>query len=483
MAHIEISPINELYVKVVCENGIDFELVEHFSFKVPGYRFNPKYKAGMWDGTIRLFSRMSGRIYKGLVRRVQEFAADRGYDVVLHPGVLAEQHFSIDDLNALMEDINIPFEMRDYQQDYILHSIREGRALCISPTSSGKSFIVYVLVRFFMKHDLKILLLVDTINLKNQLWSDFEEYGFAVDDYVHRMDGSKQKYFTKPIVETTWSTAARQSPEWLNQFDVIMIDECHRAKAASVKKIFESNTKAQFRLGFTGTLDGTETNQMVLEGLMGPVVQFITIKELQERGYSAKLKIKVIMINYPEDECKAMKNATYAQEIAYIYGHERRNNLIKKLALGMKGNNIVMFHHIQHGKKLYEAISKDTDMPTYFVAGEVAGEDRERIRKIIQTHENSATCASSGTFSTGVNIPNINNMISGNPSKSQIKVLQTIGRGLRVTKDKDSVTYVDIVDNLSWKKKRNYTLRHFGERLAIYNKEGFEYSIHTIDWS
>lgn len=488
MADIEIFPFNEIYVKVQCEAGIDYEMVEHFSFRVQGYQHQPKYKAGVWDGYIRLYSRHTYKIYKGLLKRILEFAKDRGYSVDIDPELLKDVRvvFTAEDLDAFIETLNLPEDRKpfDYQRQYILECIQKKRRLCISPTSSGKSLIVYILLRYLLEYqDQNILILVDSINLRNQMFSDFKDYGFNSEANLHLMKGSKERFTQKRIIVCTWLTGSKQPPEWISQFGAIMLDEAHRAQATSVKKVFEAAPKTAYRLGFTGTLDGTMTHQMVLEGLMGPKIEFIRTKDLQDRGISAKIKIICLVINYPEEECRAVSKLRYDEEQAFIFAHGKRNGLIKKLALDFKGNNVVMFKHIDHGKKLFDAISSEAKVPCFYFAGEVKGEDREEIRQTIMGHEESCTVASSGTFATGTNIPNINNMFNAAPFKSQIRVLQTIGRGLRVTKDKDTFYFVDIVDNFSWKKRKNFTYRHFLERLKIYNEQEFPYEIREIDWS
>ena len=243
-------------------------------------------------------------------------------------------------------------------------------------------------------------------------------------------------------------------------------------------------TLAKYRYGFTGTLDGTLTHKLVLEGLFGPVYQVTTTKKLQDNETLAPLDIKVLLLNYTKEVREDFGKKTYQEEIDFIIGNTGRNRLISNLALSAKGNTLVLFNRVDaHGKPLYELINSKVEegRKVFFVSGEVDTSDREAIRKIVEKQNNAIIVASLGTFSTGINIRNLHNIVFASPSKSQIKVLQSIGRGLRKSDNGQTTTLYDVADDLHWKGRKNYTLLHSIERVKIYEKEQFNYKMIKVD--
>jgi superfamily II DNA or RNA helicase len=240
----------------------------------------------------------------------------------------------------LPEDI----KLRPYQVQYIMDSINSERGLYISPTASGKSLIVYALLRYYAKPGNKTLVLVDTINLLNQMSSDFRDYGFDSEAHIHNIQSGAKKESPKPIFVSTWQSAGSQKPDWFAQFQAIIVDEAHRAKAVTVKKILENMPDCKYRHGYTGSLDESLTNKLVLEGLFGgPTKKFVSTKELQDQGYLSNMIIKVCQIGYTEAERKAAKNFTYQDELKFLFAHVKRNNFIRKLATSRKGNTLILF--------------------------------------------------------------------------------------------------------------------------------------------
>ena len=482
MEKIHIEKVNSLYIKVNCDPGIAYELTDHFTFFAKDYRYHPLYRSKVWDGKIRLFNLRTRTIYAGLLHKVTKFADDNGYEWTCGEGLNTTEEFSVFEATEFIKTLNHPenIELRDYQIDSFVHCVRHGRSLFISPTASGKSLIIYWLVRYYAS---RTLIIVDSINLLNQMFSDFQEYGFDSEKYIDRIGGKHSETGKKPITIITWQSAATRPKEWFNQFNVVIGDEAHRYKAKSLKKIMESLPNCPYRFGFTGSLDGSESNQLTLEGLFGEFEQKKRTKDLIEEGYVSPVEIKVMRLIYDDTEKKAHTKDTYEQEISFLYSHRKRNVFVRNLALSLKGNTLLLFQRVDsHGVPLFDEIKqKSQDIPVYYVSGMVEGEEREEIRKIVNTHETSITVASVGTFSTGVNIPNIHNIIVASPTKSVVRVLQTIGRGIRKSSNKYKCTVFDIVDDLQWKRHSNYTLKHFAERVKIYAKEEFPYKIYNID--
>jgi superfamily II DNA or RNA helicase len=476
---IEIEKFDEAYNRIVCDPGIAYELNDHFTFEVPGAKFMPAYKNKFWDGKVRLYNVMSGQLYAGLNRYVEEFAKSRGYEVQYNYDTSLE-NFSIKEAHDFIDSLGIPsrFERRDYQVEAFVHAIRHNRALLLSPTASGKSFIIYLIARYY---NVRTLIIVPTTSLVSQLASDFGDYGFDVRNGVHRVFAGQDKQSNKQITISTWQSLYKLDKEYFSQFDLVVGDEAHLFKAKSLTSILTKLNNCKYRFGFTGTLDGAQTHKLVLEGLFGLVRKVVSTAELIEQKHLASFMIKAIILKYPDAIRQQLRNADYQAEMDFLVRNDARNKFIKNLALSLEGNTLLLFQFVEkHGKILHDML-KDEDRPVFFVHGGVDGDEREEIRRIVETEQRAIIVASYGTFSTGVNIRNLHNIIFASPSKSKIRNLQSIGRGLRKSDSKDSAVLFDIADDLTWKTRKNFTILHFVERMKIYNEEKFDYKLYPVN--
>lgn len=476
METIFVSKFDETYNKITCEDSTAHELADYFTFFVPGYKFMPAYKNKFWDGKIRLFNKMNGLLYGGLNNYVDKFCKERGY-LIDYADDFNAIEFSLKEANEFVEKLNLPLKPREYQLEAFTHAVRNRRALLLSPTASGKSFIIYLLVRLY---NTKTLIIVPTTSLVHQLYSDFKEYGYNSDKNVHKIYAGQDKQTDMPVTITTWQSIYKMNKEWLKQFNVVIGDEAHLFKAKSLTSILEKMNSCKYRFGFTGTLDGTNTHKLVLEGLFGGVKHVTTTSELIEQKYLSDFKIKALILSYPDEVKKQLKNYSYQDEIDYIVTNAARNNFIKNLTLSLNGNTLLLFQFVEKHGKILNDLLKDNGKETFFVHGGVDAEEREKIRKIVENSNDTIIIASYGTFSTGINIRNLHNVIFASPSKSRIRNLQSIGRGLRRSETKTESTLYDIADDISWKSRKNHTLLHFIERMKIYSEEKFEYKIYKI---
>ena len=477
METIRVEKIDEVYNKIICEPGTGFELNEYFTFEVPGAKFMPAYKNKFWDGKIRLFNTMTCLLYAGLNGYVKKFCEDRGYQYE-ESDDFASNEFSLKEAQEFVAKIKTTLPPRDYQLDAFTYAVRNNRALMLSPTASGKSFIIYLITRYY---NARTLIIVPTTSLVSQLATDFADYGFDADTHVHRIYSGQDKRTDKQITISTWQSIYKLDQAYFQQFDVVIGDEAHLFKAKSLTSILSKLSSCKYRFGFTGTLDGSQTHKLVLEGLFGAVRQVTTTAELIEQKHLSNFLIKAIILKYPDDIRQQLRSYDYQAEVDYLVRNDARNRFIKNLALSLEGNTLLLFQFVEkHGKILYELL-KDQGIPVFFVHGGVDGEDREEIRRIVEKTPTSIIVASYGTFSTGVNIRNLHNIIFASPSKSKIRNLQSIGRGLRKSDSKDSATLYDIADDLTWKTRKNYTILHFVERMKIYNEEKFEYKIYPVN--
>jgi superfamily II DNA or RNA helicase len=473
-----ISKFNDVYVTVDCDASVAMELKEYFTFKVPGYRFMPAYRNKVWSGDIHLFNPMSRRIYFGLIPYIQKFCESRNYSLAFDKTVDGFATIDEESVVKFIGGLNLPFKPRGYQLEAFLHAIRTKRSLLVSPTASGKSLIIYMITKWWLEH-YKVLIIVPTISLVEQMKGDFVSYG-CDEEIIHTIMSGREKHTDKPIVISTWQSIHKMPRQWYEQFDVVIGDEAHQYKAKSLTSILEKMTKCPIRLGFTGTLDGTQTHKLVLEGLFGAVKKVTTTAELIEQKHLADFKIQAIVLKHTDANKKEFSRAEYHDEIDFLVRNEARNNFISQLALHLKGNTLILYQFVEkHGKPLHQLLTNQDieGRHIFFVSGEVEVEDRELVRKITEKESNAIIVASYGTFSTGINIRNLHNVVFASPTKSRVRSLQSIGRALRRGDNKEQATLYDIADDLSWKKAKNHTLKHFIERVGIYTSEKFEYKI------
>jgi superfamily II DNA or RNA helicase len=481
---VVLAKHNAVYNKIIAEPSVIQEIADHFTFYVPNYQFNPKYKARVWDGKIRLVNQLRPYLYGGLKEKLREFCITREYEFETEFKD-ADDEFSVKEANDFVATIGlpkvlneVPFEVRDYQLNAFIHGVRKSRCVLLAPTASGKSLIAYLFTRYF---NAKTLIIVPTLGLVDQMYDDFGTYGFDVKSHMHRIYGGQEKRTNHQVTVSTWQSLKDMDAEYFSQFDVVLGDEVHGFKATELKGIMERLEDCWIRIGMSGTLDGAPTNELVITGLFGPIYKVTTTSALIASKKLAEFMIKSIVLVHPERVRKAMSKKDYQTELDYIVQCEARNRFITNLALSLKGNTLITFRFVEkHGEVLKKMIEKEALCPVLYVSGKVPSEEREIIRKFVNEQHDSITIASSGTFSTGTNIPNLDNLIFSSPAKSLILVLQSIGRVLRRSVRKSTATLYDIADDFVWKSWINHTLNHFSERIKIYAKERFPYKIYRV---
>ena len=482
--------------KIDCEDSVKRELRSYFSFKVPGAEYMPLYKSRIWDGKIKLYEINSSTLPCGLKSYLKRFCDERHYNVIFDDKSVDPIDINYESFDEFYKTLNVtvkkePVIPHPHQKNAVLHALTNARSVVVSPTGSGKSLIIYLIIRYLLRYCLKapkkILLLVPTVGLVQQMEADFFDYSkndksWSVTKFVHKISAGKEKLTDKPVVVSTWQSVYKLPKEWFDQFEAVIFDECHLVKADSLVNIGKKLTKAWFRLGTTGTLDQTLAHKLSIEGTLGPSVQFITTRGLISKGVLAKLGIDCIVLDYDEQTRHRVKKLKYQDEMAYLVENSKRNDFIVKLCGETQGNTLVLFNYVEkHGKPLYELIKKQyPEKKVYFISGKVDAENREFIRKIIDKEKNAILVASFGTTSTGINIVHLDNIIFASPTKSVIRLLQSIGRGLRTSAIKQTLKVFDIVDDMSWKSYKNHVLKHFEQRIKIYKKEKFDHKVFKI---
>lgn len=491
---IKIEKINNVHLRITSEDyGILQELSDFFTFEVPGYKFMPAYRAGLFDGKIRMYDLHRKTLYVGLLKYVQDFADRNEYEIKYLNEVVTTTDISIKDVKEYTEWLNLhgrgePIEIRDYQLDAIHKALSTERTVLLSPTASGKSLIIYTTMRHHLEEGRKCILVVPTTSLVEQMYADFKDYssanGWKVDRHCQKLYSGFPKEFDSDVLITTWQSIYKQPTAWFNQFDVIFGDEAHQFKAKSLSTIMDKMTNVRYRIGTTGTIDNKKVHKLVLEGMFGPIYKVITTKELMDQGSVANLKIKCLVMKYDEITRKIRNKNQYADEMDFIVTHDKRNKFIRNLAINCEGNTLVLFQYVEkHGKPLYEMIKDKVHdkRKVFFIHGGTDVEAREAARSLTDNETDAIILASFGVFSTGINIPSIENVIFASPSKSKIRNLQSIGRGLRLKEGKTHCNLFDIADDLHWKSWKNHTLRHLQDRVQIYAEEKFSYKIIEVD--
>ena len=497
---IEILPHTASHVKIrFGDFSVEEEFNEFFTFFSPGYKFAPAYKSGMWDGKIRIHNKRSKTLPRGLIQVAQKFADTRNYKLVINASLINTTGETgireyMDSLNMTRSD-GSDLEIREYQYTAVETTLKSKRNIILAATSSGKSMMIYSKIRWHLDRNQKCLLIVPTVNLVDQMIGDFKDYslknGWDVDANVHPIYAGKERVFDKGLVISTWQSLAAMQKGDVDNYDLIasltdvmICDETHRFKSLVVSKVIEGFTNTEWRTGTSGTLDGTQVNELVLIGLLGPVTPIISAREMMDSGYATEVDIRLMLLKHPEEICKALKGMDYKEEVNQLIACPARNRFITNLALATSGNCLVLYDRVaSHGKVLHDMVKDRAKegRSVYFIHGKVDTDERERIRKIVETENNAIILATSSLFSTGTNIPSLENIIFAMPSKSNIRIRQSIGRGIRLKNGKSMCKVFDIADSYKYKKFTNTTYTHMEARIAIYLSEDFKYTVNEID--
>lgn len=493
MEHVNIQAVDSVFIRIDAEKSVIKEMSQFFSFEVPNHKYMPAYRNRVWNGRINLLNTHKHTMYRGLVEYVKKFCRDRNYSI----SGFEEQDTEIkrDHLCKFIDEFVQPHirgekaKVHDYQMDAIFHAIKRKRCLLLSPTGSGKSMIIYCLMRYYLEtlpKDKKILIVVPTTGLVQQMLSDFAEYSkntkWRADKNCHGIHAGRSKETAKRVVISTWQSIFREHKDWFDQFAVVFGDECHQYRSQSLVALMTKLKDCPYRVGTTGTLDNIHVHKLIIEGLFGLVYKVTSTKDLIDKNILSELKVECLQINHPDSDRLLLKRRTYQEEIEWIVTNEKRNQFIANLAEKLKGNTLILFNYVsKQGIPLF-GMMKNSSKETHFVSGKTETETREQIRKIVDKSNNCIMVASYGTTSTGINIRNIHNIIFASPSKSVVRVLQSIGRGLRKSETKENVVIYDISDDLRYKKYINHTYRHLEERVRIYTKERFVHRLISINF-
>jgi len=474
---------DKIQVLVPKNSNVSKRLQEEFSVFKPGYQFDIRYRMGKTDGKKRFFK--SYLIEDKILFEFELGFLNRLKKIIPLDLELKTEYTKEEILDFLKSEIkNLPFKPRKYQLKAVLNALQNKRHLIKAATGSGKSLIFYLIIKFLYQKNKRVVLIVPTIGLVTQAFSDMEEYR-APKDFLNSIQliGGEftDKEIKKPIVISTWQSLSKVK----FNADCIIVDEVHTAKADVLQSIIKK--KIPQKIGMTGTIPIVKIDGMKLEETFGEYTTYTTAKDLIELGLLTKTVIVAVFLNYPKKYTRS--GIKYQQESKLIRELPQRIDFTQKMIkkVSEKGITIAVYNTTKFGETLYETLTNsklkknDFDyqkqLGVFFISGTTKSTVREQIREYLNSNEskNEILIAQSTTISTGINLPKLTNLVFAEmPGKSFTKILQSIGRVMRKSKDKGNTVYVwDIVDVFPYKTE-NYSMKHFWERVEYYNSEQHE---------
>jgi len=484
MKVIKIYKKNESTLLIEASDIILREIKNYFSIYATNYQFTPLYKEKIWDGKIKFFNSIDNSLPIGLLEKVYEFASIGNYQVEKH--FEQENKISRDEFIKFIKYLKLPFECRDYQFEAAYQACCKKHINIHISTSGGKSLVAYIICRFMETQNLQTLLIVPNIGLVEQIYSDFENYGWDVEYKCHKLYSGQRKVFERQVIIACWQSIYKNK-DLFKQFGCLLIDEAHGASAKSISVISKNCINAKYRFGMSGTYpDSSSADWFSIVGSIGPIKKFATYKSLQEDGFISQMKIYNLILQY-DNKTKLdfyfNGKKDYQKESTLINKFNNRNEFILKLAQKTEGNTLILFTKKEtHGYILKDLFEKKLQNKTLlYIDGDVNVKEREKYRKMISERNDIILLATYGTTSTGMNAPNIHNIIFASSYKSKVKVLQSIGRMLRLSDNKEFAKLYDIIDDTSFSNKerkityKNHAMKHFKERLTYYNEQDWNY--------
>ena len=491
---MNLRKINEVYYSVEGENQELSQLKNALSFFVPGAQFTDAYKNKSWNGLKSFLDYRTRTIPAGLFTIVKRTCENNKYKLRVDEGVKKDITDSPrPDTKSLLENLNLPFEPRDYQIEQFETAAIKRRGVVVSPTGSGKSLVIYMLLRWMLDEvPGKIMLVVPSVSLVEQMWSDFISYGWneeLMKNFVEKLYNKQTPTFKKRILITTYQSVMRKGPDFFEDYRVLMNDEAHSVKSAMLTKIAKMCTNADYRLGFTATIPTEPIDHMGVFGVLGWRIYDLKSFELIDKGYLSQIEVVNLFLDYDDEYRKRVNGRSFNEEEMLLEKSARRLDGFSYVLdrLPETNNTLILVKHLEHLETMKNWLEgKYADKyKIHVIQGSTDPLAREGIRQGMENEKGSVLLATYGTMSTGINIKRIHNIMFGASSKSHIRVLQSIGRGLRTHETKSKLILWDVVDNLTTftrtgKPKYNYMMKHWNERLNIYREQKFKCLKKTI---
>lgn len=476
---VEIIKDSNSFVSVACDDQwLHDELYD--MFKIPISGVNTNHTRHTHD---RFYDKYRGRLPLGLLGRALVHC--RNYEVVLDPSLKNLRPYTDADVREWMDSVEFPFTPYEYQYNIVSDAIRLRRVVALADTGAGKSAVLYFLTRFYIDEDLaeqrdgKTLIIIPNITLRSQIISDFESYGWEdARGWCHVIESGGPKWSDKRVVITTWQSVQNMDEEYFEQFTHVVVDEVHGVSAKKQTNMLKRCTRASDRVGLTGTLDGTLWHKTKVEQFVGPCKRYVATQELTEIGQVCPTQVFMLGLKYTPEETKRLNKLDYPAKVDFINCHKHRMELLcsKLTKLTSCGDNILaIFEKVEKGLNLYLQHLQELGLSdkVVVITGAVSGPERDAIKARLEAETGLILLSTWGALSTGVSIKNIHTLALMNSSKGKIRVLQTVGRMLRVHESKQFAKILDITDiTTNDSNKHSPFLDHSKLRLGYYKEKG-----------
>lgn len=481
---IKIKFENYSYFRIDADDYIMRALQKFLRYFVPGAQFSQPYRMKRWDG-FKSFITQKNRIPLGSLEKTLAFIKKKF--LVASVEIAPEYYNKIQD-SSFLKDIEVYSKgeriiPRENQWQAINICIKNNRCVCVAPTSFGKSLVIYLLCRYHLNYNRKVIIVCPKQILVDQMIADFRDYGY--DGAINGIYSGKEKT-TSDITVATYQTLVK-IPEILNSFDCLIQDECHQSKANSILSIIDKATKVKFKYGLTGSLKPNSIEYIFASTYIGFPHYITDTRTLMQEEVVAKLQVSIYRYIFPPSEMLD-KRIDYQEERKKIGSADHRYKAILEEAGRINKTGMIAVVEIEQAQMLYEmARGMYPDRIIYQIRGghiecnEVMYDSFEEIKPDIEKHKNALLIVGLKVFSTGVSIKNIHFGIMAVSTKSYTSVIQTIGRGLRINKTKKDFLFIDWFDD--FRKNINtesYAYKHLRDRIVIYKEQGFEVSYYTV---
>lgn len=463
-------------------SGSHFEEIrEHFSVENTGARF-ARFK-NRFAPSRKYAITPTGRFEPGLFHVIREFIKQNTENtrIIISEALrdVVRPKYNFDTTESTSK---LALELRDYQQDIVRICLKAGRGVVVLATAGGKTLTMASLIENIYKNNrnMKCLVLVPDLGLVNQTNSDFKEYKVS---FLHsKWTGSDELNLGSNVIIANMGIlqSEKSDTDWLQDVDLLIIDEVHKLRKDNKINKLIKKIRTQHKYGLTGTLPEELMDQWNIMGKIGPILYEKNSFQLRQEDYVANVAVQVLKLLYkdkppvfPADRYDP--TARFRREHQFIAKNKFRNNIIAKLCTRFNNNSLIMVDYIEHGEELYGKLSSECkNKQVFFIRGDVAIEDREKIKKLMESSKDIVCVAISKIFSTGINIKNLHYIVFAGGGKAKVKIIQSIGRGLRLHKDKTGVIIIDIADML------HYCAQHYEKRLKLYKGEKIKYGVKKI---
>lgn len=497
--------LNFLIISEASEQELD---QMRFSMKkrTENFFFHPLYKKKLWDGYVHFMDKHQ-RIPVGLWYEVKKICKDNNFECKIR-GLkkIIDTEFNETDFNNWCDIFFKDSEIKpyDYQIDAAKKILKLKRSVSEIATSAGKTLIIFMIFTYLKqrKNYKNFLFIVPNISLIEQTIDKFEKYSddFNLVNYKFQMilsGESKERKSDCNIVIGTYQSLSKLNNHFFDDIDGVCVDESHYTSAVSIQKILNKMKNTHFRFGVSGTTkvkNVDNAGSFTIQGSLGPFCNSVTNHFLTTKGYTTPVEVRALVLNYLKPELKEkLRNIKYNKsakpttllkiERKIVTEHTRRFRFLIDKIKSSSGNNLVLFADVsgKYGHRIYEKLCEELDdsKQIFYIDGSTPKEIREVYRnEAAKNDTETIIVASFGVFSTGIDIPNINNIFLTESFKSQVIIKQSIGRGMRKDGVKTKVVVYDLVDDfrIPGSKYQNYLYKHFLSRCEIYKSEKFNFN-------